>query len=180
MSKRAKPKGKKVRPTFWVFCEGETEKNYVLFLRSLFRIPIEVIPKVSGTSISSNFIKNSKSGKMALKGDIDFLMYDGDVPAVLEKVLAITNAVHLISTPSIELWFIYHFTTQHAHINESDSNRKLTELLGRSYIKPFLSNELKKRLDHNMNDAIERARISNAFNNPSSTVYLLLERLKNV
>lgn len=36
MSKRRKSKGKQINPTYWVFCEGETEKEYVSFLRTKF------------------------------------------------------------------------------------------------------------------------------------------------
>ena len=39
MPKYRKPQGRSVRPTFFVFCEGETEEEYVSFLRSHFRVP---------------------------------------------------------------------------------------------------------------------------------------------
>lgn len=38
-------RGKTMKPNFFVFCEGKTEINYVKFLRSVFRVPIQVIAK---------------------------------------------------------------------------------------------------------------------------------------
>ena len=34
-------RGKTMKPNFFVFCEGKTEINYVKFLRSVFRVPIQ-------------------------------------------------------------------------------------------------------------------------------------------
>ena len=62
-SKRNASKRKKINPHFWVFCEGETEEAYVCFLRSKYRIPIEIVPKIVGNKITQRIIKNSKQGK---------------------------------------------------------------------------------------------------------------------
>lgn len=51
-SKRIASKGKKINPHFWVFCEGETEEAYIRFLRSEYRLPIEIIPKIAGCDVS--------------------------------------------------------------------------------------------------------------------------------
>ena len=45
-------KAKKIKPHFWVFCEGKTEEAYVKHLRSLYRIPIEIAPKIVGNKIT--------------------------------------------------------------------------------------------------------------------------------
>lgn len=45
-------KAKKINPHFWVFCEGETEEAYVKHLRSQYRIPIEIVPKIVGNKIT--------------------------------------------------------------------------------------------------------------------------------
>ena len=52
MSKRPASRGKKIKPHFWVFCEGETEEAYISFLRSQYRIPIEIVPKTVGNKIT--------------------------------------------------------------------------------------------------------------------------------
>ena len=50
-------KNRKTKPVFYVFCEGETEENYISILRQHFRIPIEI--KISKKSnISTRIIKS--------------------------------------------------------------------------------------------------------------------------
>ncbi|MDP4915040.1 MAG: RloB family protein [Saprospiraceae bacterium] len=39
------PKGKVINPTFYVFCEGETEEAYINYLRSKYRLPILIDAK---------------------------------------------------------------------------------------------------------------------------------------
>ena len=46
-----KSKAKKMRPIFFVFCEGETEVSYVNYLKSKYRFPIQIVPKKSDSSI---------------------------------------------------------------------------------------------------------------------------------
>lgn len=54
-------KGKQMKPNFFIFCEGETEIAYVKFLRSLYRVPIQVIPKKGKSNISEDYIERSKN-----------------------------------------------------------------------------------------------------------------------
>ena len=54
--RRKQPRGKKINPTLFVFCEGETEESYVNFLKSKFRIPsIQIHAKVGGNNITSDY-----------------------------------------------------------------------------------------------------------------------------
>jgi len=55
MSKR-ESKGKKIKPTFFIFCEGETEEEYVKFLRSIYLLPSEIDTKIAGSEISERYI----------------------------------------------------------------------------------------------------------------------------
>jgi len=59
-SSRNRPKGKKIRPTFFIFCEGKTEDQYIKFLKSQYRIPIEINSKKADHSISEKYIDNYK------------------------------------------------------------------------------------------------------------------------
>ncbi|MCH8568705.1 MAG: RloB family protein [Balneolales bacterium] len=120
MSRRRKSKGKRINPTYWVFCEGLTEKAYVSFLRSKYRLPIEIIPKVSGSNITDTFIKKSKQGKPTHPKDKDFLLYDGDVSETIEQLNKVKDVKLILSTPSIELWFLYHYKNQKAHISTDE------------------------------------------------------------
>jgi hypothetical protein len=83
MSKRSKSRGKKINPHFWVFCEGKTEEAYVTYLRSKYRVPIEIISKVAGSNVSERFIRKFKQGKPTHTKDKNFLIYDADVAEVL-------------------------------------------------------------------------------------------------
>ncbi|NCA85625.1 MAG: hypothetical protein EOM83_08630 [Clostridia bacterium] len=76
--KRKAPRQKSINPHFWVFCEGETEEAYIAFLRSAYRVPIEIISKVVGSRITDRFIVAHKKGKPVHDKDKDFLMYDAD------------------------------------------------------------------------------------------------------
>lgn len=53
-------RGKKMVPNFFVFCEGETEETYIKFLRSVYRLPIQIIPKKSDSNISTKYIERCK------------------------------------------------------------------------------------------------------------------------
>ena len=64
---RSSPKGKKIKPTFFVFCEGKTEELYVKFLKSQFRIPILIDSKIAKNGINENYIKGYKKGKFTHK-----------------------------------------------------------------------------------------------------------------
>lgn len=57
MARKAKqPKGKRMNPTFFVFCEGKTAAAYVDLLRRNFRVPVEIIARVSDSNISQPYI----------------------------------------------------------------------------------------------------------------------------
>ena len=106
---RRAPKGKKMKPTFFVFCEGKTEELYVKYLKSKYRIPIEIDTQIAKNGINKNYIKNYKKGKFTHQKDKTFLLYDLDVPKMLEKLQTIPNTILLASNPCIELWFLLHF-----------------------------------------------------------------------
>lgn len=180
MTKRAKPRNKKIRPTYWIFCEGKTEESYISLLRSKYRVPIELVTKVAGSKISEKFIKKSKQGKPTASKDKDFLLYDGDVPETVEKLKKVSNATLLISNPSIELWFLYHYKNQKAHITADHCTKELSKIGNFDYKKGTLHEKLRNKLDNNCDKACERAKKSNPFKNPSSNVNILIEELKKV
>ena len=70
---RKKSKGKKINPTLFVFCEGETEESYINLLKSVYRIPsIHIHAKVRGNNISSDFIKAYKNDRPTHEKDMNF------------------------------------------------------------------------------------------------------------
>jgi len=71
-----KSQGRKINPTYFVFCEGKTEEAYSKFLRQKYRLPIEIKTKVTGQEISDKFITNYLKGKVTTDFDKIYLMYD--------------------------------------------------------------------------------------------------------
>ena len=179
-SKRNASKGKKINPHFWVFCEGETEEAYVCFLRSKYRIPIEIIPKIIGNKITQRIIKNCKQGKPTHEKDKDFLMYDADVPEILDKLQSIKSTVLIASNPSIELWFLLHYKNQTAEITSQDCCRELSNRNRNIYKKGIIDPKLESKLSENCTKACDRAKGLILYDNPSSNMFILLEELESV
>ena len=71
-----KPKGKLIRPTFFIFCEGETEEAYISFLRTFYRLPIIIDSKITSSNISDKYITNYKKTKDTDPKDRTYLKYD--------------------------------------------------------------------------------------------------------
>ena len=70
MARKAKqPKGKRMNPTFFVFCEGKTEAAYVDLLRRNFRVPVEIIARVSDSNISKPYIDRCKRDRFTTPED---------------------------------------------------------------------------------------------------------------
>ena len=166
-------KGKQMKPNFFVFCEGETEIAYVKFLRSLYRAPIQVIPKKGKSNISEDFIERSKNEYVRTGQDKVFLMYDLDVDGMLEHLQKIPNAELLVSNPCIELWFLLHYREQKLEIS-SDKCVQKYQKVSKEYKKGALSEEEKKVFAENRDLAVERAKKLADYHNPSTMVYKLL------
>ena len=177
-SKRTTSKGKKINPHYWVFCEGETEEAYVAFLRSKYRIPIEIVSKIVGNKITSRFINKYKQIKPTHKKDKDFLMYDADVPETLERLKAIRSAVLIASNPSIELWFLLHYKNQTAHITTRECIKELSNRNRNVYKKGIIDSQLESKLAEICSKACDRAKNLELYKNPSSNMNIFIEELE--
>lgn len=178
--KMKQPKGKKMKPTFFVFCEGKTEAAYVDLLRRSFRVPMEIIARVSDSNISQPYIDRCKREKFTTTDDKTFLMFDLDVPGMLERLRKIKDAVLLLSNPCVEYWFMLHYNNVSCELTSAECVTRLKKH-DADYIKGVFSNEMKKVLVENIEIASQRALAKVAYSNPSSTVHLLTnEILKNV
>ncbi|NOZ47292.1 MAG: RloB domain-containing protein [Chlorobi bacterium] len=177
--KRQASKGKKINPTYWVFCEGKTEEEYIRFLRSEYRLPIEIIPKIAGSNIDKPYIKKYKRGKPSHKKDKDFLIYDADVPEVLDRLKKIESALLITSNPAIELWFLLHYKNQTAYITESNCIRELSNRNRNSYKKGFIDNPLKSKLIERRKEACDRSKRFKLYDNPSTNMHIFIEVLEN-
>lgn len=170
-------KGKQMKPNFFVFCEGKTEMEYVKYLRSLYRVPIQVIPKKSKSNISVEDIERSKRDYVGTEQDRVFLMFDLDVDGMLKHLQEIPEAELLVSNPCIELWFLLHFQDQKTSLSTDMCIRKIRCISG-CYKKGCLSYEEKQMLASNVDLAVARARTLIEYENPSTSVYRLIELLK--
>ncbi|MEN8122149.1 MAG: RloB family protein [Bacteroidota bacterium] len=176
---RRPSRGKEIKPTFFVFCEGKTEELYVKYLKSKYRIPIEIDTQVAKNGITSKYIKGYKNGKFTHKKDKTFLLYDLDAPKMLERLQQIPGTILLASNPCIELWYLLHLKEQKAEIDCNACNKEIKKQNGQ-YSKTKIGENLKSILDTKYLKAINRAKKLETFKNPSSTVYLLIEALEEV
>jgi hypothetical protein len=178
--RRKKPKGKKINPTLFVFCEGDTEVAYVNLLKSDYRLPsIHIHPKIRGNNITAEYIESYKQGKPTHEKDLNFLIYDMDVPELIERLNQIDGCTLLLSNPCIELWFLLHYKNQKAHI---DTARCLQEMEKRNkvYKKGALNKRLMEKLLTKHPEAVKRAKALSEYDNPSSTLYKLIEILEEL
>ncbi len=169
-------KGKKMRPNYFVFCEGETEVAYVEMLRSHYRLPIHIIPKRTLLNVTPALISRCKANYVETEHDMTFLMYDLDVPSVLGRLQNIPGAILLCSNPCIEIWLLLHYTDQCAEIGSDDCVSKLSGYMGQ-YRKGKLPIENRLYLMDNVDVACKRAKNLHPYQNPSTTIYELIEEL---
>ena len=178
--KRHSSKKKKINPKFWVFCEGKTEKAYVEYLRAKYRLPVKIIPEITGSKISDKLISSHIAKKEKHPKDKIFLLYDADIEEVLERLRKITKGKLLASNPSIELWFLLHYKNQTANITEAECIRQLSNRNRNTYKKGVIDNKLKNRLEEKQQEAYDRAKQTVLFNNPSTNIFEFIEELDNV
>lgn len=172
-------KGRTMLPNFFVFCEGDTEVVYVDMLRSYYRLPIHIIAKKTLLNVTPALIERCKSAYVQTKADRTFLMYDLDVLTMLERLQKVPNATLLCSNPCFELWLLLHYADQKAELSsEGCVNRLLS--FEKQYKKGALLNDNKQYLISNVLLAMNRAKSLQAFNNPSTTIYLLIEALESL
>jgi hypothetical protein len=149
-------------------------------LRSLYRIPIEIITKVAGNSITEKYINKCKQGRFAHKKDKDFLVYDADVPELLQKLQSIRGAKIITSNPCIELWFLLHYKNQTAFIICKDCLKELENHNRNTYQKGAIDIRLEEKLIANMYKACERGRKLSPYRNPSTNLYEIINELEKV
>jgi hypothetical protein len=177
-----KSKGKTMKPNFFVFCEGESEVAYISHLRSQYRAPIQIIPRKSDSNISVRYIEKCKREYVATKKkDKTFLMFDLDVNGMLEHLQSIQQimAVLLVSNPCIELWYLLHFEECYAELTQNTCIKKLKRHL-EHYVKGTLALNEKRQLSEKTSEATTRAKVLEIYNNPSTTIYKMIELLESL
>lgn len=180
MAKRYRQsKGKEIRPVYFVFCEGESEEAYITYIRSKYRVPIEIKSKVARSRINQKFVNRVLKSFTRHENDKTFLFYDLDVPEMLSRLLSIHGVILLVSNPCLELWYILHTCN---HSAESTSQQILGQLdrICHGYKKGSICVRLNHGLTTGEDQACIRAKRLTSFNNPSTTVYRLIEEIRAV
>ena len=184
MGRERKSNPRKMRPLFLVLCEGETEETYINFLKQRYRLPIKIVPKIIGSNISQRLIKKHKEELSGNPSDIKtFLMYDGDIPEVLES-LKKCDGIMLISKPCIEIWFISHYKkTPETDISSDECIKQLCKISGwEQYKKAVLTSNQQDSLWDNRLNAVRNMKNITESNKTYSTIYKfinILEEVKN-
>lgn len=177
-SRRRLSQGRRINPHIWVFCEGETEEEYVNFLKREYRLPIEIITKVAGNRINSRYITECKRGLPQHESDKTFLIYDSDILAVLERLRTIRGVTIILSNPSIELWYLLHYKNQRSQINTVDCIRELSNRNRIEYKKGHIDARLQEKLLSYRHDACRRSKMTYIPNNPSTNFHEFIEFLE--
>lgn len=168
-----------MRPNFFVFCEGDTEMTYVQMLRSHYRLPIHIIAKKTVQNITPALVERCKASYVQTASDRTYLMYDLDVPEMLERLQKVSGAELLCSNPCFELWLLLHYKGVKAILTSDSCVKKLTDIV-KQYKKGTITAEIAQHLKDNFSKAAERAKTLHAYDNPSTTVFLLIEELERM
>lgn len=164
-----------------VICEGETEENYIHLLKHWYKSPIKIVSHIEGTKITPSLVEcRVRELRISARDNVKtFLMYDMDVPTINEKIRR-CKAVLLLSNPCFELWILLHAKDQKSSINTEKVIMELEQSvpLWKNYTKSSFTETQKSFLRAKTQIAIDRAKNLRELKNPSTSVYKLVETLK--
>lgn len=174
-------KTRKPHKMIFVVCEGDTEQAYVEMLKRYYRLPITVKTKVSGNRINSKLL-NQYIAELGLDKEYEcivFLMYDGDVKAVVDRLNSLKGTL-ILSTPCIEYWFLIHSLNHVGYIESKEVVRKLiaSNSVWAGYTKGRLTENQVTHLVKNRIIACERGRKLMWPYNPSSNLHMFIDTLE--
>ncbi|MGM9700146.1 MAG: RloB family protein [Prevotella sp.] len=180
VSKREKAPDKRMRKIALVICEGETEENYLNLIKKWYKSPVRIVSQIEGTRITQALVDKHERGlKISATDKVDtFLMYDMDVLAINEKLMA-CKAELLLSNPCFEIWLLLHAKNLKSALSTEAVLKELKRSapLWHNYNKAAYTNTQKAFLREHLIDAIARSKALKDFQNPSSRIYKLLEIL---
>jgi hypothetical protein len=169
-----------IRPTFFVFCEGESEEAYISYIRQKYRVPIEIRTKVAKNSINPAYVNRILRPIPKHEKDKLFLLYDLDVPDMLARLQSIGNAILLVSNPCLELWYILHTCNHAAEATSDQCLAQLVRISRETYRKGRICDRLRHELDTGENLARQRAKKLELYGNPSTSVYRLIDIIQEI
>jgi hypothetical protein len=180
MSRRKDAPKRSMRKCIAVFCEGQTEETYVSMLKGKYRLPIQIIPRITGTAITPECVeKHIRQIKLSKADKVTpFFLYDLDRADINVKLKS-CGKILLGSCPCIEGWFILH---EKPTFTSSDSDACVGELksvasVWKKYSKGTLTEGQKEVLWKKRLMASQSAqKLSSAERH--TTVYLLINELE--
>lgn len=175
-TKQRKPRS--TNPVIYVFCEGETEEQYIKILKAHFRVTVKIISKVVGTKIAPRLINAYLEEYGYSSQDRVYFIYDGDRDDVVKKLKDISQGDKIISNPCIELWFLLHFTSYQKE-SKSEEVVKVLNKCCTEYTKGVIGESLKRILKEKWPIATERAQKLPESTNPSTNFYKFISHLQN-
>ena len=107
-------------------------------------------------------------------------MYDMDVPAINEKLMACRSEL-LLSNPCFEVWLLLHAREQKSPLSSEAALKALKKSapVWQHYNKAIYTDTQKAFLREHLGEAICRSKALKDFQNPSSRIYKLLEILEH-
>ena len=175
--RRAKRKLRKMNPVYFVFCEGESEREYLNVLKRNYKVAIDIISKVTGTAISQTVVNRLIKSRTPSREDKVFLFYDLDVEYIARKLKSIKGVTLIGSNPCLELRYLLHVQDQRANLSSTICVKKLMSHWA-NYKKGSLNRKDENCLITRYDEAKARAQHLGIYgSNPSSTVYLLVDEI---
>ena len=176
---------RRMRQIFLIFSEGETEEAYISFLKQIeHRLPVKLLHH-KAILYAAEINRRVKTEKIGPDDKItSFLMYDLDVKGNAEKIAAckklVKDSISIASNPAIELWYLLHIKEQNAAISTKNCITTLmkSEQAWDSYKKGYLSEKQKQQLWDNRGLASARAKRLPEGENPSSSVFRLIDAIE--
>lgn len=125
--------------------------------------------------------KHARELKISAFDKVDtFLMYDMDVPSINTKLRA-CKAQLLLSNPCFEIWLLLHAKDQRTGLSSDAVIKELKKSapVWHNYNKALYTDTQKAFLKVHLEEAVSRAKALKEFQNPSSQIYKLLEKLED-
>ncbi|MFW6233589.1 MAG: RloB family protein [Nanoarchaeota archaeon] len=190
--------------SYYIICEGKTEKNYFEILKQKLRISgLNIICIVSEKkdpkSISEKAIEileKNKAENNYIKGDKYYCVFDLDnhrnkkLDEAKKEIIDYPEIKLILSNPSLELWFLLHFEK----IEEKNlSNRRINDLLSKKINKKYSKSHIKeitknllipkiktaiknsKKIEEELN--IKDINLFSEESNPSTMLHILIEEI---
>ena len=181
-SKREKAPEKRMRKIALVVCEGETEENYLNLIEKWYKSPVRIVSHIEGSRITQALVdKHERALKISANDKVEtFLMYDMDVPAINEKLMACRSEL-LLCNPCFEVWLLLHAREQKSPLSSEAALKALKKSapVWQHYNKAIYTDTQKAFLREHLGEAICRSKALKDFQNPSSRIYKLLEILEH-